>query len=221
MNPAGAPAFARVAFTNFPPWCFKDQNGRYQGILVDFLRDLSQDAGLTLREEDVPIARLHHSLSHGKLDLFVSKMPEGGFNCCASLGKAFDSEVVILGKNSGPGWDVNRTAGINICRTGLSGYNIPGFRMFDADSLDTCVRMVTHDRLPFVIGERHSMTMTMQRQKPEVSRLFSAPQVVEKKEFHLFISHSLDQTAFGPMIRKALLQRKISDYISRYLDSKP
>ncbi|HYX33070.1 MAG TPA: transporter substrate-binding domain-containing protein [Oligoflexus sp.] len=220
VTPSPALPVARVSFTNFPPWCVKGSNGQYQGIIVDYLRDLAKDVNLGLREEVVPIARLHHSLSHGKIDLFFSRVPDKGFDCCTSLGKAFDSEIIILGRKSGPEWNKN-TDVHSICRTGLSGYSIPGFRMFDADSLETCIRMVSRDRLPFLMGERLSLSQTLQAQTAEVIALFAAPQVVETRKFHFFITKALDQTTFGPLIRKATAQRKLTDYISRYADTKP
>lgn len=211
---------ARVSFTTFPPWSFKDRAGRYTGVLVEYLRDLAKDVGLALREEDVPIARLHHSLRQGKVDLFFSKVPESGFDCCVSLGKALESETVVLGRKNGPAWDASRPAGHSICRTGLSGYQIPGFRMFDADSLATCVRMVSRDRLPFLIGERHSLTRSLLAETSDVSSLFATPLVVDKQEFHFFVSRALDQTSFGPLIRKAITHRKLIDYINRFAEAK-
>ncbi len=215
------PAFIRVAFTNFPPWCYKDDKDQYQGILVDFFQDLSQDINLPLKVEDVPIARLHHSLSHGKLDLFVSRIPEKDFDCCLSLGKAFDTESVVIGRKSGPPWEIPPKAQYGICRTGLSGYIVPGCSMFDANSLDTCVRMVARNRIPFLIGERFSLQKVLQKEPPEIRNLFSPAVVVEKKEFHFFINKHLDQSSFGPALRKAIAQRKLMDYISRHSDSKP
>lgn len=217
----GKPAFVRVAFTHFPPWSYKDLNGQHRGILVDFFKDLSQEIGVPLKVEDVPIARLHHSQSQGKIDLFVSRAPEKELNCCLSLGKAFESETVIIGRISGPQWDNRSTAEHNICRTGLSGYNISGFRMFDANNLETCIRMVARNRVPFLVGERQSLNKLLQEQPPEIRSLFNSPLVVEKKDLHFFITRHLDQSSLGPEIRKALIQLKLTDYIRRYSDSKP
>ncbi len=188
---------------------------------MDFFQDLSKDISLPLKIEDVPIARLHHSLSHGKLDLFVSRLPDKEYDCCLSLGKAFETESVIIGRKAGPPWENPSKTEYSICRTGLSGYHIPGFHMFDANSLDTCVRMVARNRIPFLIGERFSLQKVLQMQAAEIRNLFSPPVVVEKKEFHFFISKHLDRSSFGPALRKAISQRKLSDYISRHSDSKP
>jgi ABC-type amino acid transport substrate-binding protein len=100
----GKPEFIRVAFTDFPPWSFKDSSGKQKGILVDFFHDLAESVGLPLKVETVPISRLHHFLSHGKLDLFVARMAEKGYDCCLPLDKVFDIETVIIGRKSGPPW---------------------------------------------------------------------------------------------------------------------
>lgn len=219
QNP-GKPEFIRVAFTDFPPWSFKDSSGKQKGILVDFFHDLSESVGIPLKVETVPISRLHHFLSHGKLDLFVARVAEKGYDCCLPLDKVFDVETVIIGRKSGPPWTPSPNGDSSICRTGLSGYSVPGYRMFDASNLQTCVRMVVGNRLDYMIGERFSVKKVLSDQPSEIRNAFANPVVWQKTGLHLFISRQLDQSSVGPSVRKALLQLKVSDYIARYLDSK-
>lgn len=220
VQDSGKPKFIRVAFTDFPPWSFKDSSGQQKGILVDYFHDLSESVGIPLKVETVPISRLHHFLSHGKLDLFVARIAEKGYDCCLPLDKVFDIETVIIGRKSGPTWTPSPSGDSSICRTGLSGYSIPGYRMFDANNLQTCARMVAGNRLEFMIGERFSLHKILSDQPPEIRNALANPVVWQKTELHLFISRQLDQSSAGPSLRKALSQLKESNYIARYMDSK-
>lgn len=215
------PEFIRVAFTDFPPWSFKDSSGQQKGILVDFFQDLSQSLGIPLKVETVPISRLHHFLSHGKLDLFVARIADKGYDCCLPVDKVFDIETVIIGRKSGEPWTPSPVGSPSICRTGLSGYNVPAYRMFDASNLQTCVRMVAGNRLEYMIGERFSLHKILSNQPVEIRNAFANPVVWQKTELHLFISRQLDQSSLGPSLRKALIQLKLSNYIARYMDTKP
>lgn len=215
------PEFIRVAFTDFPPWSFKDASGQQKGILVDFFHDLSQSVGVPLKVETVPISRLHHFLNHGKLDLFVARMTEKGYDCCLPLDKVFDIETVIIGRKSGQPWTPTPTGTPSICRTGLSGYSVPAYRMFDASNLQTCVRMVVGNRLEYMIGERYSLQKILSEQPPEVRNAVANPVVWQKTGLHLFISRQLDQSSLGPAVRKAFFQLKANNYIARYMDTKP
>lgn len=220
-DPAISDQAARVAFTSFPPWTFKNQGGQYAGILVDYLRDVAKDINLSLKEEDIPIARLHHSMRQGRLDLFFTKAAFQPLECCASLGKSFDSETVILRLKQGPAWNAAHPGDSSICRVGLSGYSVAGFKMYDADSPETCIRMVLRGRLPYLIGERYSLTSVLQSQSKSIVDNFAEPIVLDLQQYDLFITKSLDQSSYGPLLRKAIEQRKLSDYMSRYLAPKP
>jgi hypothetical protein len=212
------PESIRVAFTDFPPWSYKDSSGQQKGILVDFFQDLSQSVGIPLRVETVPISRLHHFLSHGKLDLFVARMAEKGYDCCLPLDKVFDIETVIIGRKSAEPWTPSPSGTPSICRTGLSGYSVPAYRMFDASNLQTCVRMVVGNRLEYMIGERYSLQKILSEQPPEIRNAFASPVVWQKTGLHLFISRQLDQSSVGPALRKAFFQLKVNTYIARYMD---
>jgi len=215
------PEFIRVAFAEFPPWSFQDTNGQQKGILVDFFSDLSESIGIPLKVEIVRISRLHHFLSHGKLDLFVARMTDQAYDCCRPLYKVFDIETVIIGRKSGPPWTPSPHGEPVICRTGLSGYSVPGFRMFDAGNLNTCMRMVKGHRLDYMVGERYSLQKVLSEQPPEIRNSFANPVVWQKAELHLFISKQLDQSSVGSSIHKALLKLNVSNYITRYLEKKP
>jgi ABC-type amino acid transport substrate-binding protein/exonuclease VII small subunit len=210
------PRVARVSYTKFPPWAYKNEKGQFVGILVDYIRDLAREAHLTLKEDEIPIARLHHSLARGKLDIFFAQTPEKDLPCCVSLGATHSSEIVIIGRKKGPDWDPHSKVRHSICRTGLSGYQVPGFHMFDADGPETCVRMVSRDRLPFLIGERYSALKIVHEQLRGAADLFADPVVVEKTPIHLYISKSLDRSSYGPALRKAARELKLNDYIMRY-----
>lgn len=209
------PNTARVAFTKFPPWSFKNSDGQYVGILVDYIRDLARIAGVALREEDIPIARLHHSFLQGKLDLFFAH--HTSLDCCVAIDKAYDGETIVIGRKKGPLFDLSNQ-GHSICRTGLSGYEVPGFRMFDADSLETCIRMVARDRLPFLVGERMSLLKVLQSHPRETHGLFAEPVVVEKRAIYLYLSKAIDSTPSGQALRKAAQERKIGEYMNRYME---
>ncbi|HYX37164.1 MAG TPA: hypothetical protein VE954_29020 [Oligoflexus sp.] len=206
---------ATLALTQIPPWSFKNVD-QYQGMAVDYLRDIARDVRLPIIEVEIPLGRMPYIMTRGKPDIFFARSPEVPFDCCVSLGKVFAEQTVVRGRKTGPVWDIGNRQGLEICRTGLSGYDQPGFRMYDAGSLDVCVRMVASNRLPFLIGERYVVREVLRSSGPVISSLFGLSIVVATRPVHFYISHALNKSSFGPAMRKAVAERKMLEYINRY-----
>ena len=57
-------------FVDFPPLTYADPDGRPAGITIDYLNALAEQAGYVIHWQELPVARVHHFLRSGEVDLW-------------------------------------------------------------------------------------------------------------------------------------------------------
>ena len=57
-------------FVDFPPLTYADRDGQPAGITIDYINALAEQAGFIIHWQELPVARVHHFLRSGEVDLW-------------------------------------------------------------------------------------------------------------------------------------------------------
>ncbi|UTA48398.1 transporter substrate-binding domain-containing protein [Simiduia sp. 21SJ11W-1] len=170
-NPAAnktAPKIPQVVTSDVKPWGFADQQGKHQGMLVDFQRTLFARAGIEYKNNLQPYPRVIHAISTGYADVAVMFSSPMANEAAVSLGHVLTVPIVIvvMANNTQDFKSLDDFNGMVVGHVRGSKYgeafdNNPNFERVSIPHVDQALRMLKAGRIDAMAATKQSLLYAM------------------------------------------------------------
>ncbi len=164
----------RTAYTEFPPFEYRDPNGQPAGRFVELTRRVAEEAGYDLAFIHLPVSRVYLYLSTGRIDFWpgMTRIPALAPYVVTSRSRPVQAQLNAWSLANRPALEhFDELQGHTLIL--ISGYTYgglaellnqdPGLRIAEAPNHEAAINMLARGRGDYLLGYRHPVESLLER----------------------------------------------------------